>query len=176
VRRNWRIAKEAIPVKEADFAALMDPDERGQAAKELAWLKGIAAWEVATPARAPRTPIFITPELANAVVTIKPPLALTSRKMARDVAEIYAIHRFARLRRPGKPANMNFPRAKTAGFCGVCTATGFSRSEERDSGVYITCESITLTRDIPSRQFPRMPFGAKLSGITPKVDRFRMPR
>jgi acid phosphatase (class A) len=49
--------------------------------------------QAAAPARAPRTPIFIAPNLADAVVLITPPPALDSKKMSKDIAEIYAIHR-----------------------------------------------------------------------------------
>jgi acid phosphatase (class A) len=49
----------------------------------------------AVPAKAPKTPIFISPDLADAVVAITPPPALNSKKMAKDIAEIYAIHRSA---------------------------------------------------------------------------------
>ena len=45
--------------------------------------------------RPPKTPILISPELVNAVVLITPPPALDSKKMSKDVAEIYAIHRSA---------------------------------------------------------------------------------
>jgi acid phosphatase (class A) len=51
-----------------------------------------------TPAKAPRpprTPILISPGLADAVVLITPPPALASKKMSKDVAEIYALHRSA---------------------------------------------------------------------------------
>jgi len=44
------------------------------------------------PARAPRTPIFISPALADAVGLITPPPALNSKRMSKDIAEIYAIH------------------------------------------------------------------------------------
>jgi acid phosphatase (class A) len=47
------------------------------------------------PARAPKTPIFISPSLVDAVAGITPPPALDSRKMSKDVAEIYALHRSA---------------------------------------------------------------------------------
>jgi len=48
-----------------------------------------------TPAKPPRTPIFISPALADSVVLLTPPPALDSKKLSRDVAEIYAIHRSA---------------------------------------------------------------------------------
>jgi acid phosphatase (class A) len=48
-----------------------------------------------TPARAPKTPIFISPALVDAVAAITPPPALNSKKMSKDIAEIYAIHRSA---------------------------------------------------------------------------------
>ncbi len=41
----------------------------------------------------PRKPILISPDLAGAVVLITPPPALDSKKMSKDVAEIYALHR-----------------------------------------------------------------------------------
>ena len=47
------------------------------------------------PAKAPKTPIFITPGLTDAVTAITPPPALDSKKMSKDIAEIYAIHRSA---------------------------------------------------------------------------------
>jgi acid phosphatase (class A) len=47
------------------------------------------------PAKAPKTPIFISPALVNSVVLITPPPALDSKKMSRDLAEIYAINRSA---------------------------------------------------------------------------------
>jgi acid phosphatase (class A) len=69
------------------------------ATTRLTLLFGFAAASVfgqaAAPARAPRKPIFITPEIVNAVVLITPPPALDSKKMAKDIAEIYAIHRIA---------------------------------------------------------------------------------
>src|ERR1035441_4536106 len=45
--------------------------------------------------KAPKTPIFVSPALPGAVVLITPPPALDSKKMSRDVAEIFAIHRSA---------------------------------------------------------------------------------
>ena len=42
-----------------------------------------------------KPPIFVAPTLVNAVVMLTPPPALNSKKMAADVAEIFAIHRFA---------------------------------------------------------------------------------
>lgn len=42
-----------------------------------------------------KPPIFVAPTLVNAVVMLTPPPALDSKKMAADVAEIFAIHRFA---------------------------------------------------------------------------------
>src|SRR5260370_22428401 len=48
-----------------------------------------------TPARAPKTPIFISPSMVDAVVLISAPPALTSKKMSKDLAEIFAIHRSA---------------------------------------------------------------------------------
>jgi acid phosphatase (class A) len=48
-----------------------------------------------TPARPPRTPILVSPALADSVVLLTPPPALDSKKLSRDVAEIYAIHRSA---------------------------------------------------------------------------------
>jgi acid phosphatase (class A) len=48
-----------------------------------------------TPAKPPRTPIFISPALADSVVLLTPPPALDSPRLSRDVAEIYAIHRSA---------------------------------------------------------------------------------
>ena len=47
------------------------------------------------PAKAPKTPVFISPALVDAVTLITPPPALTSKKMSQDVAEIIAIHRSA---------------------------------------------------------------------------------
>jgi acid phosphatase (class A) len=54
-----------------------------------------AALFAQAPARAPRTPIFISPTLVDAVAAITPPPALDSKKMSKDIAEIYAIHRSA---------------------------------------------------------------------------------
>ena len=42
-----------------------------------------------------KPPIFISPTLVDAVVLLTPPPKLDSKKMAADVAEIFAIHRFA---------------------------------------------------------------------------------
>ncbi len=47
------------------------------------------------PAKPPKTPIFISPELTDAVSAMAPPPALDSKKMSKDIAEIYAIHRSA---------------------------------------------------------------------------------
>ena len=47
------------------------------------------------PAKPPRTPIFISPALADSVILLTPPPALDSPQLSRDVAEIYAIHRSA---------------------------------------------------------------------------------
>ena len=47
------------------------------------------------PARTPKTPIFISPALVDAVVLIAPPPALDSKRMSKDLAEIFAIHRSA---------------------------------------------------------------------------------
>jgi|SRR5580700_3411643 acid phosphatase (class A) len=47
------------------------------------------------PAKAPKTPILISPELVDAVALITPPPALDSKRMSQDVAEIIAIHRSA---------------------------------------------------------------------------------
>ena len=46
-------------------------------------------------AKAPKTPIFISPTLTDAVVLITPPPALDSQQMSKDLAEIFAIHRSA---------------------------------------------------------------------------------
>lgn len=48
-----------------------------------------------TPAKPPRTPIFISHTLADSVVLLTPPPAIDSQRMSREVAEIYAIHRSA---------------------------------------------------------------------------------
>jgi len=45
--------------------------------------------------RPPRTPIFISPAMVDAAAAIAPPPALNSKKMSKDVAEIYALHRSA---------------------------------------------------------------------------------
>src|ERR1039457_3268283 len=45
--------------------------------------------------RVPKTPIFISPAVVDAVVLITPPPALDSKRMSRDLAEIFAIHRSA---------------------------------------------------------------------------------
>lgn len=42
-----------------------------------------------------KPPVFVSPALVDAVVMITPPPALNSKKMAADVAEIFAIHRLA---------------------------------------------------------------------------------
>ena len=47
------------------------------------------------PAKAPRTPILISPALSDAVAMITPPPTLNSLRMSKDIAEIYAIHRSA---------------------------------------------------------------------------------
>ena len=47
------------------------------------------------PAKPPKTPIFISPAMVDAVGVIAPPPALNSKKMSKDIAEIYAIHRSA---------------------------------------------------------------------------------
>ncbi len=58
---------------------------------------GLAATVVfgQAPAKAPKTPIFITAAFVDAVASITPPPALDSKKMSRDVAEIYSLHRSA---------------------------------------------------------------------------------
>jgi acid phosphatase (class A) len=43
----------------------------------------------------PKTPILVSPEIMNALVLIPPPPALDSKRMSRDLAEIYSIHRSA---------------------------------------------------------------------------------
>ena len=48
-----------------------------------------------TATQPPRTPIFISPELAKSVVLLTPPPAVDSPKMSHEIAEIYAIHRSA---------------------------------------------------------------------------------
>jgi acid phosphatase (class A) len=55
----------------------------------------VAALFGQAPAKAPRTPVFISPALADAVAAITPPPALDSKKMGKDLSEIYAIHRSA---------------------------------------------------------------------------------
>jgi len=52
-----------------------------------------AALHGQTPARAPRKPIFISPAVAESVVLITPPPALNSKKMSKDLSEIFALHR-----------------------------------------------------------------------------------
>jgi acid phosphatase (class A) len=49
--------------------------------------------QAAAPAKAPKTPVFIAPEMVQAVVLISPPPAIDSKKMSKDLAEIYALHR-----------------------------------------------------------------------------------
>jgi acid phosphatase (class A) len=51
--------------------------------------------QTATVTKAPRIPVFISAEMADSVVLITPPPALNSKKMSKDVAEIYALHRAA---------------------------------------------------------------------------------
>ena len=54
--------------------------------------------QAVAPAKAPRppkTPILISPELVKSVGLITAPPALDSKKMAKDIAEIYALHRSA---------------------------------------------------------------------------------
>ena len=43
--------------------------------------------------------------------------------------------------------NTSYPRGVTAACYGACT--GYWFYEERDGGVYVECESVTLTRDVP---------------------------
>jgi acid phosphatase (class A) len=47
------------------------------------------------PAKAPKVPILIAPSMVDAVVLIAAPPALDSKKMSKDIAEIFAIHRSA---------------------------------------------------------------------------------
>ena len=47
------------------------------------------------PAKAPKTPIFISPALVDAVVLMAPPPSLDSKKMSQAIGEIYAILRSA---------------------------------------------------------------------------------
>ena len=47
------------------------------------------------PARPPKTPILISPEIVDGVVSLDPPPPLDSAKMSRDLAEIFALHRAA---------------------------------------------------------------------------------
>jgi acid phosphatase (class A) len=48
-----------------------------------------------TPAKSPKVPIFISPALVDSVSMITPPPPLDSKKMSKDIAEIYAINRSA---------------------------------------------------------------------------------
>ena len=56
-------------------------------------------------AKAPKTPVFVSPALVDAVALITPPAALNSKRISQDVAEIIAIHRTAT---PQELANANW--------------------------------------------------------------------
>jgi len=58
-----------------------------------------------------------------------------------------AARALTRSRRRGARTSMSCPSARIAVFFGP--SNGYWYYEERGGGVYITCESITLTRDIP---------------------------
>lgn len=55
--------------------------------------------------------------------------------------------RIAEVSEPGKPGEHELPVGQDRGF--LWRMNSFWFYEERDGGVYITCESISLTRDIP---------------------------
>ncbi len=57
--------------------------------------QAVAPVQATKAPRPPKTPIMISPELLNSVALITPPPALDSKKMSKEIAEIYAIHRSA---------------------------------------------------------------------------------
>jgi hypothetical protein len=56
--------------------------------------------------------------------------------------------RISELRDAGKPAERELPPGKDHGF--LWRLDSYWRFEERDGGVYIECQAISLTRDIPT--------------------------
>ncbi|HUA18855.1 MAG TPA: hypothetical protein VMB25_08930 [Bryobacteraceae bacterium] len=61
-----------------------------------------------------------------------------SRSISRRVAEVS---------RPGKPHEHELPVGRDRGL--LWRINGYWFFEEADGGVYVTCESVTLTRDVP---------------------------
>ena len=56
--------------------------------------------------------------------------------------------RIAELESPGEPGERELPPGHDHGF--LWRLNSYWRFEERDGGVYVECEAISLTRDIPA--------------------------
>jgi hypothetical protein len=56
--------------------------------------------------------------------------------------------RIAEVQNPGKPDEHELPQGKDHGF--LWRINSYWRFQERDGGVYVECEAVSLTRDIPA--------------------------
>jgi hypothetical protein len=56
--------------------------------------------------------------------------------------------RIAEVEKPGEPGEKELPPGKDHGF--LWRLNSFWRFQERDGGVYVECEAISLTRDVPT--------------------------
>jgi hypothetical protein len=68
-----------------------------------------------------------------------------------DPNRVYSVSyskRIAEVSEPGKPGEHELPVGQDRGF--LWRLYGYWFFEERDGGVYVACESITLTRDVPA--------------------------
>ncbi|HUP03067.1 MAG TPA: hypothetical protein VMU19_03695 [Bryobacteraceae bacterium] len=66
---------------------------------------------------------------------------------ARAYSQSYST-RIAEVQDPGKPGEHELPPGKDHGF--LWRLNSFWRFEQRDGGVYVECEAISLTRDVPT--------------------------
>lgn len=66
---------------------------------------------------------------------------------ARHVYSRSASRRVAEVSNPGKPHERELPEGRDRGL--LWRINGYWFFEEADGGVYVTCESVTLTRDVP---------------------------
>lgn len=93
-----------------------------------------------------RMRVFKTKFFLTAVFNVERDIHFTTLDAKREYSRSYS-QRIAEVSDPGKPGERELPVGQDRGLLWRLYAYWFY--EERDGGVYIGCESITLTRDLP---------------------------
>jgi hypothetical protein len=93
-----------------------------------------------------RMRVFKTKFFLTAVFNVERDIHFTALDDKREYSRSYS-QRIAEVSDPGKPGERELPVGQDRGLLWRLYAYWFY--EERDGGVYIDCESISLTRDLP---------------------------